>query len=52
MSNIEDDIKAKGFIEGYKQIKNKIKVLEMEEDYDYLNHKKAIEILKELLEDK
>ena len=34
------------------KIKNKIKVLEMEEDYDYLNHKKAIEILKELLEDK
>ena len=22
MSNIEDDVKAKGFIEGYKQIKN------------------------------
>ena len=27
MSNIEDDIKAKGFIEGYKQIKNNASII-------------------------
>lgn len=34
------------------KIKDKIKILEMEEDYDYLDNKKVIEVLKELLEDK
>lgn len=34
------------------KIKDKIKILEMEEDYDHLDNKKVIEVLKELLEDK
>ena len=34
------------------KVKDKIGVLEMEEKYDYLDNKKAIQTLEELLEDK
>ena len=57
MSNIEDDLKAKGFIEGYKQIKNNADIIKsIDKDFffelvDYLLSERE-QLLKEKKDDK
>lgn len=48
VKSILKDILENDYIEKQK-IKDKIEILKMEEHYDYLNNKKTIEILQELL---